>query len=83
MEYLWSWRPGSLEKKEDSCIIQGQDLLYERTNLPHWQNELIGIKSIRKINHGSQVINTGQEPNTRTSNQHTLDRVMTYPITIY
>lgn len=37
----------------------------------------------KKKSHGSQVMNTGQEPNSRTSNQHTLDGVMTFPITIY
>lgn len=83
MEYLWTWRPRSLEKKEDSCIIQGQDLLYERTNLPHWQTELSGIKPIRKKPHGSQVMNTGQEPKPRTGNQHTLYSIMTFPTTIY
>lgn len=60
MEYLWTWRPGGLEKKEDSCIIQGQDLPYERTNLPHWQTELGGRKPIRNKKEGSQVVDKKQ-----------------------
>jgi len=59
MEYLWTRRPGGLEKKEDSCIIQGRDVLYERTNLLHWQTELSGRKLTGNKKGGSQAVNTG------------------------
>lgn len=72
IQYLWTWRPWGLEKKEDSCIIQGHDLPYERTNLPHRQTELRDRKAIKNKKDGSQVVNTGQGANSGTGNQQAL-----------